>query len=60
MPLTSTVGSKNIEELYHKHGPGSAEPWPRKRIVAAGLNAARRNKQKRSRWGKRWRRRQRG
>lgn len=41
MPLTSKDPSTNIKELYDAHRGDSA--WPRKRIVAAGLNAARRN-----------------
>jgi hypothetical protein len=38
MPLGSNA-SKNIEELYAKH-KGSKD-WPRRRIIAAALNAAR-------------------
>lgn len=38
MPLTSDP-SANIAELTKVHGGEKA--WPRKRIIAAGLNAAR-------------------
>lgn len=38
MPLTSDAG-RNIAELTKVHG--GEKDWPRKRIIAAGLNAAR-------------------
>lgn len=44
MPLGKN-SSQNIKELYAVHGGEKA--WPRNRIIAAGLNAARSAKKKR-------------
>jgi len=40
MPLQSKDPGKNISKLHKEHA--GEKDWPRKRIIAAGMNAARR------------------